>query len=148
MPRALSRAALVAAIFAAGCAVGRSVEGPRAASAEAPAADRVFELRTYTSPDGKLPVLETRFRDHTRRIFEKHGMTNIGYWKPMDGPEANNTLIYLIAHDSREAAQASWAAFRADPEWRQVAAASEADGRIVSGVESVFLTPTDYSPIR
>lgn len=149
MSRFLSRAAFVATIFAAGYLIGQRTDGPFVASAAAtPAADQVFELRTYTSPEGKLSALNTRFRDHTMRIFERHGMTNVGYWVPQDAPGSSNTLIYIIAHPSREAAAANWAAFRADPEWRQVSAASEADGRIVSGVQSVFLNPTDYSPIR
>ena len=75
-------------------------------------------------------------------------MTNIGYWTPQDEPDSSNTLVYIIAHDSREAATANWAAFSADPEWRRVARESQVDGRIVSGVVSVFLDPTDYSPIK
>lgn len=146
MSRIMTRIAYVAAIFAAGYLVGQRSEGPLVAAAAAtPPADQVFELRTYTSPEGKLPALHARFRDHTMRIFERHGMTNVGYWVPQD---SSNTLVYIISHPSREAATANWAAFRADPEWRQVSAASEADGRIVSGVKSVFLDPTDYSPIR
>lgn len=75
-------------------------------------------------------------------------MTNIGYWVPTEGPTAENTLVYIIAHPSREAARASWAAFRADTTWQRVAKASETDGKIVSKVESVFLKATDYSPIQ
>jgi hypothetical protein len=116
--------------------------------AEAQAGAKVFELRTYTSPPGKLQDLHARFRDHTRRIFEKHGMTNVAYFAPTEDPLAQNTLIYLIAHPSREAAKASWAAFGADPEWRKVAADSQVNGRIVEKVESVFLTATDYSPLK
>jgi hypothetical protein len=116
--------------------------------AQAQATAKVFELRTYTSPPGKLQDLHARFRDHTRRIFEKHGMTNVAYFAPTEDPLAQNTLIYLIAHPSREAAKASWAAFGADPEWRKVAADSQVNGRIVEKVESVFLTATDYSPLK
>src|SRR5260370_4295183 len=75
---------------------------------------RIFELRTYTTNEGKLDALQARFRDHTMRIFQKHGMTNVGYWVPEDKP---NTLIYIISHPSREAAKQNWDAFRADPEW-------------------------------
>ncbi len=89
----------------------------------------VFELRTYTAPDGKLPNLQARFRDHTIRIFNKHGMKNVGYWVPQDAPTKDNTLIYIISHDSREAAKKSWADFQADPEWKKVAAESQVDGR-------------------
>ena len=149
LPRRVTHAALVAAIFAAGFAAGRLGDAPMVASAEAsPFADRVFELRTYTAPEGKLDALNTRFRDHTMKFFESHGMTNVGYWMPLEGPTAENTLVYLIAHESREAERANWAAFNADPGWREVARASQVDGRIVSNVESVFLRPTDYSPIK
>jgi hypothetical protein len=108
----------------------------------------VFEIRTYTTADGKLPDLHARFRNHTMRIFEKHGMTNIGYFAPQDGPLAQNTLIYVIAHESREAAVKNWAAFRADPEWQKVNADSNANGQIVLKVESVFADATDYSPLK
>ena len=105
----------------------------------------VYELRTYTTNEGMLPALHARFRDHTMRIFEKHGMQNIGYWVPTDKP---NTLVYIIAHESRAAADASWQAFGADPEWRKVAADSQKNGPILirGGVQRQFLTPTDYSP--
>jgi hypothetical protein len=148
MQRRLTRFALVAAIFAAGYVVGQRNDAPLVASAEAAAADRVFELRTYTAPEGKLDALNARFRNHTLGFFEKHGMTNVGYWMPLEGPTATNTIVYLLAHESREAARESWAAFNADPGWREVSRASQVDGRIVSEVESVFLRPTDYSPIK
>jgi len=109
---------------------------------------RVYELRTYTAPPGKLDNLQSRFRDHTLRIFEKHGMKNVGYWIPQDEPRHSNTLIYVISHESREAATKNWAEFRADPEWQKVAKESEANGKIVEKTESVFMDPTDYSPIK
>ena len=136
----------VTIIFGAGFMLGSTVQG--VTDAQAQSADRVFELRTYTTPEGKLPNLEARFRDHTMTIFENHGITNVAYWTPQDEPLSANTLIYLIAHDSREAATASWAAFLADPEWQQVSRESQVDGRILNGVESVFLDPTDFSPIK
>ena len=107
----------------------------------------VFELRTYTTVEGRLPALHARFRDHTMRLFEKHGMRNIGYWVPVDKP---NTLIYLIAHDSVESASTSWRAFVSDPEWQKVAADSQRDGIILveGGIVSEFLSATGYSPIR
>jgi hypothetical protein len=105
-------------------------------------------MRTYTTFDGKLDALNARFRNHTTRIFEKHGMQNIGYWTPMDAPNKNNQLVYIIAHPSREAAKQAWDAFRNDPEWKKVAAESEKDGKINQKVESVFLEPTDYSKIK
>ena len=109
---------------------------------------KVFELRTYTAPEGKLPNLQARFRDHTIRIFNKHGMKSVGYWVPQDAPTKDNTLIYIISHDSREQAKKNWADFQADPEWKKVSAESQVDGRIVSNVVSVFMDATDYSPIK
>lgn len=105
---------------------------------------RVFELRTYDSPPGKLDALHARFRDHTMRIFEKHGMTNIGYWTPIDNKQ--NQLIYLLAFPSREARERSWQAFVADPEWKKVQQASEVNGKLVDKVVSQLLEVTDYSP--
>jgi len=115
-------------------------------SAQTPA--KVFELRTYTAPEGKLTDLHKRFRDHTMRIFQKHGMTNVIYLSPTDAPLSQNTLVYLLSHQSREAAKKSWADFAADPEWKKVSAESQVNGRIVEKVESVFLTATDYSPMK
>jgi hypothetical protein len=109
----------------------------------------VFELRTYTAPPGKLADLQKRFRDHTLKMFEKHGMTNIGYWVPADPPNSENTLVYIIAHKDREAAKKSWADFRADPAWQAVVKESQKDGPLTAKPpESVFLNPTDYSPIK
>ena len=117
---------------------------------EAMAADgggAIYELRTYTTHEGRLPALEARFRDHTMRLFEKHGMTSIGYWIPVDRP---NTLIYIISHASRDAVEGNWKAFITDPQWREVARESQKDGPILveGGIESQFMTATDYSPIR
>jgi hypothetical protein len=115
---------------------------------EAQAAHRVFELRTYTAPDGKLGELHARSRTHTMRIFEKHGMTNVVYLSPQDAPLSQNTLVYLLAHKSREAAKASWSGFANDPEWKKVSTESQINGKIVAKVESVFFDPTDYSPMK
>ena len=119
-----------------------------AATVNAQNANRVYELRTYTAPEGKLPELQARFRNHTMRIFEKHGMKNHGYWVPQDAPLKDNTLIYIISHESREKAKANWSAFGADPEWQKVAKESQANGRILQGVVSVYMDPTDYSPMK
>ena len=119
-----------------------SAEGSRAESA------RIFELRTYTTNDGKLEELHARFRTHTNHLFVKHGMTLVGYWTPVEGDEAGKTLVYLLAHESREAAGKSWRAFGTDPVWREAYAASRANGPLVQEVESRFLEPTDYSPLR
>ena len=139
--------AIIAAAFVAGFFLrGIVAPGP---VAHAQTAAKVYELRTYTTPDGKLEALKTRFRDHTVRLFERHGITNIGYWTPADPPLSSNTLIYIIAHDSREAAKKSWSAFGADPEWQKARAASMADGQsLTTKVESVFLNPVDFSKLK
>ena len=108
-------------------------------------ADPVYELRIYTCNEGKLDALLKRFRDHTCKLFEKHGMKNESYYVPADPKLAENTLIYVISHDSEAAAKKSWDAFRADPDWIKARDASEADGKIVLKVESVFMKKTDYS---
>jgi hypothetical protein len=120
----------------------------RDAVVQAQDANRVFELRTYTAPDGKLGELHARFRNHTLRIFQKHGMTSVIYLAPQDAPASQNTMAYLLAHKSREAAKESWAAFAKDPEWQKVSQESQVNGKIVAKVESVFFDPTDYSPIK
>lgn len=124
------------------------VLGRFTAPTHAQGSGKVFELRTYTAPEGKLPNLQARFRDHTIRIFNKHGMKSVGYWVPQDGAEHTNTLVYVISHDSREQARKNWAEFQADPEWKKVSAESQVDGPIVSKVVSVFMDATDYSPIK
>src|SRR5712664_2770282 len=109
--------------------------------------DAVYELRVYHCYEGKLPDLLKRFREHTTKIFEKHGMKNIAYWVPMDEPQRTNTLIYVIAHASRDAATANWKEFGAEPEWQTVQKASEVNGKIVEKVDSTFMTLTDFSLI-
>jgi hypothetical protein len=109
---------------------------------------RVFELRTYHCYPGKLEDLKKRFREHTMTIFEKHGMHSVGYWTFEDDPLKGNALIYMISHASREQAKKDWAEFSADPEWKQVQAASEANGKLVEKVDSVYLDPTDFSPLK
>lgn len=108
----------------------------------------VFELRTYVAPEGRLEDLKTRFRDHTLKIFENHGMKNVVYGVPSDAPASQNTLIYLLQHDSREAAKKSWDDFRTDPNWVKARDASEKNGKIVTKVESIFLDPVDFSPMK
>ena len=133
------------AIFVAGMSAGSMLQS---GVAHAQAAKHVFELRTYTAPEGKLGELHARFRDHTLKIFNKHGMKSVLYLAPQDAPDSANTLIYILEHPSREAAKKAWADFAADPEWVKVAADSQVNGRIVSKVVSVFADPTDYSPMK
>lgn len=117
---------------------------PSAARAEG----RVFELRTYTAADGKLPELAARFRDHTTRIFKKHNMEVIGYWIPEDPEKSKNTFVYILAFPSRAAADKAWADFQADPEWKKVAAESEANGKLVLKVDRLFMDATPFSPLK
>jgi hypothetical protein len=109
---------------------------------------KVYELRIYTATPGKLNDLLARFRNHTCKIFERHGMENVGYWVPPDKEQgADDTLIYLIAHKSREAAKESWAAFGKDPEWQAARKKSEENGKLLAKPpEAIFLSLTDYSP--
>jgi hypothetical protein len=143
--RWIAPALLVALGAAAGSMITYTLSRPQSAMA---ASTRVYELRTYTTLEGRLPALEKRFREHTMQIFERHGMKNVGYWIPQDEPKHSNTLVYIISHESRDAAKANWTAFVGDPQWLAVSKASEADGKIVQKVESVFLDPTTYSPIQ
>ena len=146
MTRALFRISVAAVLVAAGYVAGRLTPEP---VAEAAQAGRVFEMRTYTTNEGKLPALETRFRDHTIKIFDKYNMTSIGYWIPSEGPTSQTTLVYILAHPSREEAKANWAKFSADPDWKKVRSDSEVGGTILAKPpESVFLKATDYSPIK
>jgi hypothetical protein len=111
-------------------------------------ATRVFEMRTYYAHPGKMKALHARFRDHTCKLFEKHGMTLIGFWSPTDPKEAEEKMVYILAYPSKEAADKSWAAFRSDPDWKVAREASEKDGPLVMKVDSVYLNPTDYSRIK
>lgn len=124
-----------------------------AIAASAAGEPRAFELRIYKCEPGRLANLNARFRDHTVGLFSKHGMTHIGYWTPMDQKQgADDTLIYILAHKSREAAAASFKAFREDPAWIAARKASEekAGGSLTvkDGVQSIFMKPTDYSPTK
>src|SRR3954468_14702263 len=134
------------AFLVVGLVLGAGVVQLKAAEPAAPA--RVFEIRTYHCLPGRLEALNKRFREHTMKIFEKHGMTNIAYWTFEDSPAKENTLIYVISHASRAQAKKNWDEFNNDPEWKQVSADSEKDGKIVEKVDSVFVDATDYLPIR
>jgi hypothetical protein len=110
------------------------------------ASTTVYELRVYHTYEGKLNDLLKRFREHTTKLFEKHGIKNIAYWTPLDEPAKSSTLIYILAHPSREAAAANWKAFQDDPEWKSVRDKSEENGKIVEKVDSTFMVLTDFSP--
>jgi hypothetical protein len=121
-----------------------------ASAAETPAAQpasnelHCFELRTYYAAPGKLDALNARFREHTMKLFEKHGLTSIGYWMPLEN--TNNQLIYLLGYPNREAATQAWREFSSDPEWQKVVRETEANGRLTTNIESIYLTPTAFSP--
>jgi hypothetical protein len=116
------------------------------AAFSSPAFAQVYELRTYTTNEGKLENLNARFRDHTVQLFEKHGMESVGYWVPTDDEKSKNTLIYVLKHESRDAAKASWQAFINDPEWKKIAEESQKDGQILAKApESVYMDATDYN---
>ena len=110
------------------------------------ASTTVYELRVYHAAPGKLGELLARFRDHTTKLFTKHGMKNIAYWTPVDDPERENTLIYILQHPSRETAAANWKSFQDDPEWKRVKEESEANGKLAEKIDSTFLALTDFSP--
>jgi hypothetical protein len=128
----------------------RAADTPAAPASPSVAKDsRCFELRTYVAAPGKFEALHARFRDHTNKLFVKHGMEVIGYWVPADADKgATNTLVYLLAHKSRDAAKKSWAAFANDPDWKKARADSEVNGKLVKKFESIFLSATDYSPMK
>jgi len=142
----LTITALIVTVFGAGVFLGMIIH--RDASAASSPKARVFEIRTYTTEEGKLDALHARFRDHTIKLFEKHKITSIGYWTPEDPPLSRNTLIYVLAHPSREEAQKNWQEFATDPDWKRVRDESEANGKIVSKIVSVFVDATDYSPLK
>ena len=134
----MTKTLLVAALISLGVLAARAED----------AKERVFEMRTYTATHGKLDALNARFRNHTCKLFVKHGMQLVGYWVPTDGPKAENTLIYILAFPSKEAADKSWKAFREDQDWIKAKNDSEVNGKLVEKVESVFMKPTDYSPLK
>ena len=157
MKRRKVAAALVAAtVLSAGVALRLVAADPQddAAPAAAKSAggqgkDRFFEMRTYYAAEGKIDALNARFRNHTNKLFQKHGIEMVGYWQPVD--DKNNkkgVLVYILAYPSREAREKSWKDFFADPDWQAAAKKSEENGKLVAKVESVYMTPTDYSPIR
>lgn len=144
---------LMAFLFGAGYLLGGVGDRdliPQAEASFAPAAQatQVFELRTYTAAEGKFDDLLARFRDHTLEIFDNHGMISVGYWIPQETPLSENTLIYLLAHPSREVGTQAWRDFGNDPEWQRVAEESQRDGRLIVNLERIYLDPTDFSPMR
>jgi len=129
---------------------GMSAQAEQGASNQATPAradsETVYELRVYHANEGKLEDLLRRFRDHTTKLFERHGIKNVAYWVPVDEPAKSNTLIYILERASRQAAAANWKAFQDDPEWKSVRDKSEEKGKLVINVESTYMALTDFSP--
>ncbi|MCI0664242.1 MAG: NIPSNAP family protein [Acidobacteria bacterium] len=108
---------------------------------------RCYEIRTYTAAPGKLEELHARFRNHTMKIFKKHGMEVVGFWGPTDKEKGSeNTLVYVLAFPNREARDNAWKSFRADAEWQAAFKESEKNGKLTEKVDSVIMLSTDYSP--
>ena len=145
----LGRTWTLAAVGAGMFVAGFIVRGEIGPAANAQGANRVFEIRTYTAQPGKFEAMKARFRDHLiPTIFPKYGLTLVGFWTANDAPLSQNTLVYVLAHPSREAAKKNWDAFRASPERAKVWAETEKDGPINLKVDSIYAEATDYSPIR
>ena len=134
--------AALAVTFLAGFMMRGAVPGEPVVHAQG---NKVFELRTYTAADGKLDLLHARFRNHTLKFFQKHGLTSVLYGKTLDAPLSQNTMLYVLSYPSREAAKKSWESFRADQGWLTVAKES---GVGPVKIDSVYFEPTDYSPMK
>lgn len=145
---AVNRRTLLQSISAAATLLPRAVWAvPNPAQSEtAQSSTEVYELRVYHVAPGKLPDLLARFRDHTIKLFEHHGIESVAYWTPVDEPEKSSALIYVVRHPSREAAEANWKSFGDDPDWQSVRDKSEAKGKLVEKVDSTFMALTDFSP--
>jgi hypothetical protein len=110
-------------------------------------ANRVFELRVYHAVPGKLPALESRFRDTASKLLAKHDLKAVGYWVPLDAPASDNTFIYLLVHPSREQANKNWDAMRADPDFQAMGKSEQAE-KLVEKVEATYMRPADFSPMK
>ncbi len=110
--------------------------------------NRVFELRIYHTVPGKTAALQAEFRDKVTKMFARHDLKAVGYWAPVDAPASDNTFIYILAHPSRDEAKAHWAAFQADPEFKAMIGAQQGDAKLVEKVDSTYMEPTDFSPLR
>lgn len=115
---------------------------------QGPAKERFFEMREYTANPGKMDALHKRFKDHTNKLFVKHGMELVGYWVVATGEQAGQKLVFVLAYPSKEAREKSWEEFQKDPDWIKAKAESEKEGPLVAKAVSTYMTPTDYSPIK
>lgn len=137
--------AIAVVFFAAGSIVASRLAHLDAVRADA---NRVFELRVYHTVPGKASALQSEFRDTVTKLFAKHDLKAIGYWAPTDAPVADNTFVYILAHPSREEATKHWDAFRADPAFQAMMKAQQGDAKLVEKVDSTYMTPTDFSPMK
>ncbi len=143
--KTLRSSALLLGAFAAGSLLTARFMTIQQARADS---NRVYELRMYHTFPNRLTPLVTRFRNGEVKVFEQNGMKFMGAWVPQDSPNHENLFIYLLAHENRDAAKKNWAGFGADPEWKNIQKTSEADGKIVEKVESTFMDPVDFSPLK
>ena len=145
-PRSLAVASIAVVVAAATCAMTQVARTQPTGAAAKP--NRVFEIRTYTTEPGKLDALHARFRDHTNRLFTKHGIEMVGYWTVNSGEGAGKTLVFVLAYPSKEEHAKRWKAFAEDAEWKKAKEESEKGGALVGKVVNVFMDPTDYSPVK
>lgn len=110
--------------------------------------NRVFELRVYHTVPGKTSALQSEFRDKVTKLFAKHDLKAVGYWAPDDAPASENTFIYILAHPSRDAAKEHWDAFRADRAFQEMMKSQQGDAKLVEKVDSTYMSPTDFSPLK
>ena len=127
--------------FAAGMVVGRTTQVDAAGN-------RILEIRTYTTHEGRLPALVERMGNGEGQVFDRLGMKPVGFFVAAESPKSENTFVYILSHESREKAKESWAKFREDEEWKKIRARSEAAGPIVSKAETIFVNPTDFSALK
>ena len=148
MMNRIRRSVVLALLVAGGLVAARALAADDDKATQAASSSgkgRFFEMRTYYANEGKADALDARFRDHTNKLFQKHGIDLVGYWHPVDKP---NVLVYILGYPSREAREKSWKDFNNDPAWKAAKAKSEENGVLVGKVDQVFMTPTDYSPIK
>jgi NIPSNAP len=142
----MNRRALLQSLSAAAFLPPLSAEARETREETETGADTVYELRIYHAAPGKLDALLARFRDHTMKLFERHGMKSVAYWTLVDEPQKSNMLIYILQHPSRAAAEANWKSFQDDPEWKSVKEKSEENGKLAEKVDSTFMSLTEFSP--
>lgn len=131
---------LIAVAFGAGWLVGR--DAPVAAQGQG----RVLEIRTYVTPDKTgLDNLVTRMRSEAK-IFDRLGMKSVLYSVASEAPQSDNTFVYILAHENREKAKENWSRFGADTEWKELRTSAAPTGQIK--IQSIFITPTEFSPVK